>query len=90
MNFLSVEQLTKSYGERLLFSDLTFGIEHGQKVAIVAKNGAGKSTLLRCLLGLEPPDSGTATFRKDLRIAFMEQTDDLNPELSVLDAVLEK
>ncbi|MEY3086399.1 MAG: hypothetical protein RLZ93_318 [Bacteroidota bacterium] len=89
MNFLSVEQLTKSYGERLLFSELTFGIEHGQKVAIVAKNGAGKSTLLRCLLGLEPPDSGTVTFRKELRIAFMEQTEDLNPELSVLDAVLD-
>ena len=89
MNFLSVEQLTKSYGERLLFSDLTFGIEQGQKVAIVAKNGAGKSTLLRCLLGLEPPDSGTVTFRKELRIAFMEQTEDLNPELSVLDAVLD-
>jgi ATP-binding cassette subfamily F protein uup len=89
MNFLSVEHLTKSYGERLLFSDLTFGIEHGQKVAIVAKNGAGKSTLLRCLLGLEPPDSGTVTFRKELRIAFMEQTEDLNPELSVLDAVLD-
>jgi ATP-binding cassette subfamily F protein uup len=89
MNFLSVEQLTKSYGERLLFSNLTFGIEQGQKVAIVAKNGAGKSTLLRCLLGLEPPDSGGVTFRKELRIAFMEQTEDLNPELSVLDAVLD-
>jgi ABC transport system ATP-binding/permease protein len=89
MNFLSVEQLTKSYGERLLFSELTFGIEHGQKVAIVAKNGAGKSTLLRCLLGLEPLDSGTVTFRKELRIAFMEQTEDLNPDLSVLDAVLD-
>lgn len=89
MNFLSVEQLTKSYGERILFSDLTFGIEQGQKAAIVAKNGAGKSTLLRCLLGFEPADSGTVTFRKELRIAFMEQTEDLNPELSVLDAVLD-
>ena len=89
MNFLSVEQLTKSYGERLLFSDLTFGIEQGQKAAIVAKNGAGKSTMLRCLLGLEPADSGIVTFRKELRIAFMEQTEDLNPELSVLDAVLD-
>ena len=89
MNFLSVEQLTKSYGERILFSDLSFGIEQGQKAAIVAKNGAGKSTLLRCLLGFEPADSGTVTFRKELRIAFMEQTEDLNPELSVLDAVLD-
>lgn len=89
MNFLSVEQLTKSYGERLLFSDLTFGIEQGQKAAIVAKNGAGKSTLLRCLLGLEPVDSGIVTFRKELSIAFMEQTEDLNPELSIIDAVLD-
>jgi len=89
MNFLSVEQLTKSYGERILFSDLTFGIEQGQKAAIVAKNGAGKSTLLRCLLGFEPADNGSVTFRKELRIAFMEQTEDLNPELSVLDVVLD-
>jgi len=89
MNFLSVEQLTKSYGERLLFSDLTFGIEQGQKAAIVAKNGSGKTTLLRCLLGKEPADSGSVTFRKDLRIAFMEQTEDLNAELSILDAVLD-
>jgi ATP-binding cassette subfamily F protein uup len=88
MNFLSVEQLTKSYGERLLFSELTFGIEQGQKAAIVAKNGSGKTTLLRCLLGKEPADSGSITFRKELRIAFMEQTEDLDPELSVLDAVL--
>jgi ATP-binding cassette subfamily F protein uup len=88
MNFLSVEQLTKSYGERLLFSELTFGIEQGQKAAIVAKNGSGKTTLLRCLLGKEPADSGSITFRKELRIAFMEQTEDLDPELNVLDAVL--
>ena len=53
MNFLSVEQLTKSYGERLLFSDLTFGIEQGQKAAIVAKNGSGKSTLAYSIAG--PP-----------------------------------
>ncbi|MEN9700381.1 MAG: hypothetical protein RLZZ301_1579 [Bacteroidota bacterium] len=89
MNYLSVEQLTKSYGERLLFSELTFGIEQGQKVAIVAKNGSGKSTMLRCILGLEPPDSGSVTFRKDLRIAFMEQSEDLDPTLSILDAVLD-
>ena len=89
MNFLSVEQLTKSYGERLLFSELSFGIELGQKVAIVAKNGAGKSTLLKCILGKESIDSGSVTFRKGLPIAFMEQTEDLNAELSILDAVLD-
>ena len=58
MNFLSVEQLTKSYGERLLFSNLTFGIEQGQKVAIVAKNGAGKSTLIKIITGVHKQDSG--------------------------------
>ena len=53
MNYLSVENLTKSFGDRLLFADLTFGIDQGQKVAIVAKNGSGKTTLLRCLMDLE-------------------------------------
>ena len=48
MNFLSVEGLTKSFGERVIFEDLTFGIDQGQKTAIVAKNGSGKTTLLRC------------------------------------------
>ncbi len=50
MNFLSVENLTKSFGERILFSNVSFGIDQGQKVAIVAKNGSGKTTLLNCLM----------------------------------------
>ena len=87
MNFLSVEGLSKSFGERTLFSDLTFGIDQGQKVAIVAKNGNGKTTLLRCLMGLESFDSGKVTYRKDIHVAFMQQTDQLPEELSILDAV---
>lgn len=87
MNFLSVEQLTKSYGDRILFQDLTFGIEQGQKVAIVAKNGNGKSTLLRCLVGTEPYDEGRIVFRKDARMAFMEQSEDLVSTHTILEEV---
>lgn len=87
MNFLSVEQLTKSYGDRILFQDLTFGIDQGQKVAIVAKNGNGKSTLLRCLVGTEPYDEGRIVFRKDVRMAFMEQSEDLQATHTILEEV---
>lgn len=87
MNFLSVENLTKSFGDRVIFEDLTFGIDQGQKAAIVAKNGNGKTTLLRCLLGQEPYDDGRVVFRKDIRVAFMEQSDGLNPDNTILEEV---
>lgn len=89
MNYLSVENLTKSFGVRILFSDLTFGIDQGQKVAIVAKNGAGKTTLLRCLMEMEPYDSGRIVYRNDIRIAFMEQSEMLNPDQTILEAVFD-
>ena len=57
-NFLNIENLTKSYGDRLLMDDLTFGVDEGDKIGIVAKNGTGKSTLLRMLAGTEAADSG--------------------------------
>lgn len=87
MNYLSVENLTKSFGDRVIFEDLTFGIDQGQKVAIVAKNGNGKTTLLRCLLGQEPSDEGRVVFRKDLRIAFMQQSDELSTSNTILEEV---
>ena len=87
MNYLSVEEITKTYGDRVIFDKLTFGIDQGQKTAIVAKNGAGKTTLLRCLLGQEPLDEGRVVFRKDIRIAFMEQSDDLDPSHTILEEV---
>lgn len=71
----------------MLFQNLTFGIEQGQKAAIVAKNGTGKTTLLRCLLGNEPVDEGRIVFRKDLRIAFMQQSEELNPTNTILEEV---
>ncbi|WP_420593095.1 ABC-F family ATP-binding cassette domain-containing protein [Robiginitalea biformata] len=83
MNLLSAENLAKSYGERTLFSGLTFGVNQGQKVALIARNGTGKTTLLDILAGKDSPDSGSVTYRKNLRRAYLEQHPDLNPDLTV-------
>ncbi len=87
MNYLSVENITKSFGARIIFEDLTFGIDQGQKVAIVAKNGNGKTTLLKCLLGQEDIDDGRIVFRNDIHIAFMEQSENLDPNHSIFEEV---
>lgn len=87
MNLLSVENLTKSFGDRIIFQDLTFGIDQGQKVAIVAKNGNGKTTLLKCLLGQESYDDGRVVFRNDTRLAFLEQSEKLDPNNTILEEV---
>ena len=87
MNFLSVENLTKSFGERILFSNVSFGIDQGQKVAIVAKNGSGKTTLLNCLMEKEQYDEGKIVFRKDIKVAFMEQSENL-PTDQTIDEVI--
>ncbi|MCF8276558.1 MAG: ABC-F family ATP-binding cassette domain-containing protein [Flavobacteriales bacterium] len=88
MNYLSAENLSRSYGERVLFKDLTFGIDRGQKMALVAKNGTGKTSLLRILAGLEPSEgSGTATYRNGISVGYLTQEPQLNPEHTVMDAV---
>ncbi len=87
MNYLSVENITKSFGDRIIFKELTFGIDQGQKVAIVAKNGNGKTTLLKCLLGQEDIDDGRIVFRNDIHIAFMEQSENLDPNHSIFEEV---
>lgn len=76
MNFLSVEKLSKSFGERVLFKDLTFGIEQGQKVGFIAPNGSGKSTLLNIIMGKTLPDSGIVAIKKNLKIGYLEQNPD--------------
>ncbi len=83
MNLLSAENLSRSYGERTLFSDLTFGINQGQKIALIAKNGTGKTTLLDILAGKYPPDTGQVTSRKGVKIGYLEQDPVLNPQLTV-------
>jgi ATP-binding cassette subfamily F protein uup len=83
MNILSVEQLSKTYGEKVLFRELNFGIQKGEKVALVARNGTGKSTLLRILAGKDIADSGTVSSRKDCRIIYLEQEPPFDPEKTV-------
>lgn len=88
MNYLSVENLTKSFGERVIFKDLTFGIDKGEKVAIVAKNGNGKSTLLKILCGDGTEDSGRIVYRKDIRVDYLEQAENFDPTHLIFDEVL--
>lgn len=89
MNYLSVENLAKSYGERVLFEEVSFGIDQGQKVAFVAKNGTGKSSLLKILAGREAPDSGNVTFRKGITIGFLDQDPDLPEDKQIIDAMFD-
>ena len=89
MNYLSVEKLSKSYGEKVLFGDLNFGIDQGQKVAIVAKNGSGKTTLLNCLLEKEDYDEGRIVYRNGIRVSFMEQSENLPEESSINEVLLD-
>jgi ATP-binding cassette subfamily F protein uup len=88
MNYLSVENLSKSYGIRQLFQNLQFGIEKGQKVALLARNGAGKTTLMNILSGKEAPDEGKVIYNKEVRVAYLEQNPKLDFNKSVLENVL--
>ena len=88
-SFLQIENLTKSFGDRLLFGDVTFGINEGDKIGLIAKNGTGKTTLLRCIAGLEPYDSGDIVARTGLKIGFLEQTPQLQPEHSAIETCIE-
>jgi len=82
MNFLSVSQLTKSYGIRTLFRDVNFHVNEGDQIALVAKNGSGKTTLLKILAGKETPDSGEILYNKDVQVLLFEQSDDFGEELN--------
>ncbi|WP_300506755.1 ABC-F family ATP-binding cassette domain-containing protein [uncultured Duncaniella sp.] len=86
--YLQVENLTKSYGDRLLFDSVTFGVNEGDKIGLIAKNGTGKSTLLRILSGSEAPDSGSVTFRNDLRVGFLAQMPEFEQGKSIMDNLL--
>lgn len=88
-SFVQLENLTKSVGERILFADLTFGIEEGDKVGIVAKNGTGKSTLLSIIAGHDAPDSGKVIFRNDIKVAYLEQTPHFADGQTVIEACLD-
>jgi ATP-binding cassette subfamily F protein uup len=87
MNLLSVNQLSKSFGDKKLFQNINFGINYGDKVALIAKNGSGKSTLFKILQGIEIPDSGDIAFRKELRISFLSQEPNLNETHTIEQAI---
>jgi ATP-binding cassette subfamily F protein uup len=90
VNYLSAENLKRSYGERVLFQDVTFGIDRGQKMALVAKNGTGKTSMLRILAGLEPSEGdGKVVYRNDITVGYLKQEPELNPEHTVMDAVFD-
>lgn len=86
--YLQVEDLTKSYGDRMLFDSVTFGVNEGDKIGLIAKNGTGKSTLLRILSGAEAPDSGSVTFRSGLRVGFLAQMPKFEQGKTILDNLL--
>ncbi len=87
-SFLQVENLSKSFGDKALFSDVTFGIYEGDKIGLIAKNGAGKTTLLRIVAGAEAYDSGEVTYRNGLRVAYLAQLPELDGQLPVADACM--
>ena len=90
MNYLAVNNLTKTVGEKLLFRNITFGLEKGQKSALIARNGTGKSTLLNIIAGHDTPDEGEVVVRNDIVVSYLPQTDSFNGGDSVLNALFDE
>ena len=89
MNYLTVENISKSFGDHVLFENISFGINKGQKIAFVAKNGTGKTTILNMIAGVASSDSGQISSRKGLQIAYLSQKDDLSDDLTIEEAVFD-
>ncbi len=87
-SYLQVENLTKSFGADVLFSGITFGINEGEKIGLIAKNGMGKTTLLTILAGDDTPDSGTVIYRNDLRVGYLPQSPVFPNSQTVIDTCL--
>lgn len=88
MNYLNVEGISKSYGELRLFSDISFSIHKDQKIAFVAKNGSGKTSILNILSGKDTPDNGQVVVRKGIRLTFLDQNPNLDPQLTIEETIL--
>ena len=88
MNLLSVEGISKSYGEKVIFKSLSFGINQGQKIALIAKNGSGKTSILNIIAGEDTPDEGNVVIRKGTQVAYLSQEPNLNSKLTVEESVL--
>lgn len=89
MNILTVEHLTKTYGEKVLFQDASFGMDENDKIGIIGVNGTGKSTFLKVIAGLEQADSGKVAINRDVRVTFLAQNPDYDPDISVLRGVFQ-
>ena len=87
MNLLSVENISKAFGERAILENISFGINKDQKIAFIAKNGTGKTTLLNIIAGKDQPDSGQVVFRKGIHIGFLSQNPSFNEELTVEETI---
>ena len=87
MNLLTVENISKSYGELVLFENLSFGINKDQKIALIAKNGTGKTSILNILSGADSPDTGQVSYRKSTRVSFLAQEPVMNPDLTVEETI---
>jgi ATP-binding cassette subfamily F protein uup len=87
VNYLSVENISKSFGERTLFKDISFGINKDQKIAFIAKNGSGKTTIMSIINGLEESDTGQVVLRKGIKMAFLSQNNNLQDELTIEESI---
>jgi len=87
LNYLTVENIAKSYGELTLFKDLSFSVHKDQKIAFVAKNGTGKTSILNMLAGFDSPDDGKIIYRKDINVAFLPQEPNLDVNLTIEETI---
>jgi ATP-binding cassette subfamily F protein uup len=87
VNYLSVENISKSFGERTLFKDISFGINKDQKIAFIAKNGSGKTTIMNIINGFDEPDTGQVVLRKSIKMAFLSQDNKLQDELTIEESI---
>jgi ATP-binding cassette subfamily F protein uup len=88
MNLLSVEGISKAYGERIIFEPLSFGMSKGQKIALIAKNGSGKTTILKIIAQQDTPDQGLVNFRKGIQVSYLPQDPVLDPNKTVEEIIL--
>ena len=88
MNYLSVEHLTKTWQDEPILKKISFGLNRGDKIALVSKNGGGKSTLLNIIIGKDTGDSGQAILRKEIQVAYLSQEPFLDDNLSIIEQVL--
>lgn len=87
MNYISIDNISKAFSDKLLFENISFGIEKGEKTALVAANGTGKSTMMKILVGKEESDKGSIAYNENIRIGYLEQLPHFEPELSIQDVI---